>query len=203
MGGELPNKIGTAKLWQAVTLLARQEQLVWGGLPKDVPMSPGSAVIVEPTSSKSMPPDTIVGRVVTLMRGDRWVTMKVTNLSDKPIPLKSNRQLVVSPCLAVEDFEIFHGVGEVENTSPEEHATPINPSDLEEWLQVVGLSDLDLRSSHTDHKGREKLVQLIEHYNDVFSKHALDCGESKGFVVCSVALIREFHLPSIRHCDKP
>lgn len=29
---------------------------------------------------------------------------------------------------------------------------------------------------------REKLVQLLENYHDVFSKHALDCGEVSGFV---------------------
>ena len=41
---------------------------------------------------------------------------------------------------------------------------------------------LILKLCHTDHKGKEKLVQLLERYNDVFSKHALVCGETKGFV---------------------
>lgn len=174
-GSELPTKIGTVKLRQAVTLLARQEYLVWGKLPKNAPMSPGSAAIVEPTSSKSMPHNIMVGRVVTPLWGDRWVPMKVTNLSDKPITLKRNCKLAdVSPCLAVEDFEIFQGSCEVEKTTPEEHATPTNISELEQRLRDVGLSDLDLKSCHTDHKGTEKLVQLIARYNDVFSKHALD-----------------------------
>lgn len=53
-GDELPEKIGTVKLQQSITLLTRQEHLVWGKLPKNVPMSPGSTVIVEPTASKSM-----------------------------------------------------------------------------------------------------------------------------------------------------
>ena len=61
---ELPNKIGTVKLRQSVILLARQEHLVRGKLPKDTPMSPGSTVIVEPTSSKSMPRNIMVGHVV-------------------------------------------------------------------------------------------------------------------------------------------
>lgn len=34
--------IGTVKLQQSVTLLARQEHLVWGKLPKNISMSPGS-----------------------------------------------------------------------------------------------------------------------------------------------------------------
>ncbi|KAJ8373700.1 hypothetical protein SKAU_G00042800 [Synaphobranchus kaupii] len=41
-GEEMPNKIGTVKLTQAVTLLAKQEHLVRGRLPNNVPMSPGS-----------------------------------------------------------------------------------------------------------------------------------------------------------------
>lgn len=47
---KLPGKIGTVKLQQSVTLLARQEHLVWGKLPKNAPILPGSTVIVEPTS---------------------------------------------------------------------------------------------------------------------------------------------------------
>lgn len=51
-GEELPDVIGTVKLQQSVTLLARQEYLIWGKLPKNVPMSPGSTVNAEPTSYK-------------------------------------------------------------------------------------------------------------------------------------------------------
>ena len=40
-GEELPDKIGTVKLKHSVTLLAMQEQLVWGKLPNNAPMSPG------------------------------------------------------------------------------------------------------------------------------------------------------------------
>jgi len=36
-GSELPDKVGTIKLQQCVTLLARQEHLVWGKLPKKCP----------------------------------------------------------------------------------------------------------------------------------------------------------------------
>lgn len=89
---EMPRKIGTVKLNQAVTLLAKQEHLVWGRLPNSVPMSPGSTIVVEPTSFKTMPQNIIVGRVITPMWGDRWVPMKVTNLSDKPITSKEKLQ---------------------------------------------------------------------------------------------------------------
>ncbi|KAG1950297.1 hypothetical protein F2P79_010868 [Pimephales promelas] len=54
-GSEVPDKIGTVKLTQAVLLLPRHEHLVWGRLPTSVQMSPGSTVVVEPTNSKAMP----------------------------------------------------------------------------------------------------------------------------------------------------
>lgn len=87
-GEELPGRIGTVKLQQSVTLLARQEHQVWGRLPNNVPMSLGSTVIVEPTSSRSMPRNIMVGRVITPLWGDGWIPMKITNLTDKPITLR-------------------------------------------------------------------------------------------------------------------
>lgn len=54
-GSDVPDKIGTVKLTQAVTLLPRHEPLVWGRLPARAPMSPGSTVVVEPTSSRAVP----------------------------------------------------------------------------------------------------------------------------------------------------
>ena len=89
-GEELQNKIGTVKLKQSVILLVRQEHLVWGKLPKDTPMSTGSTASVESTS---MPRNIMVGRVVTPLWGDRWVPMKVTNLSDIPITLERKKKL--------------------------------------------------------------------------------------------------------------
>ena len=53
-GSAVPEKIGTVKLTQAVTLLPRHEHLVWGRLPAKSPMSPGSTVVVEQTNSKAM-----------------------------------------------------------------------------------------------------------------------------------------------------
>ncbi len=50
-GDEMPDVIGTAKLVQAVTLLPKQEHLVWAKLPPTAPISEGSAVLIEPTKS--------------------------------------------------------------------------------------------------------------------------------------------------------
>ncbi len=127
-GSELPDKVGTIKLQQCVTLLARQEHLVWGKLPKNVPMSPGSTVVVEPTTSRSVSRDIMIGRVVTPLWVDHWVPVKVTNVSDKPITLKRNCKLAdVSPCVAVEDFELFQGLSRAELFEKESQCLP-NPS---------------------------------------------------------------------------
>lgn len=107
-GDVIPDKIGTVKLTQAVTLLPRHEHLVWGRLPANVPLSPGSTVVIEPTNSKAMPRDILVGRLVTPLWGDRWVPLTVVNSSDRAITLKRNSKLAdVSPCLAIEDLEVF------------------------------------------------------------------------------------------------
>lgn len=68
-GETVPDKIGTVKLTQAVVLLPEHEHLVWGRLPPNVPMSPGSTVIVEPTNSKALPRDILVGRLVNTTLG--------------------------------------------------------------------------------------------------------------------------------------
>lgn len=134
-GEELPDKVGTVKLKQSVTLLAKPEHLVWAKLPNDTPMSPGNTVIVQPTSSKSMPRNIMVGRVMTPLWGDGWIPMKVTNLSDRPVMLKRNCKLAdVSPCLAVEDFELFQGSSQNYKTVSVKHQTSTSISDLEQIL---------------------------------------------------------------------
>lgn len=137
-------------------------------------MSPGSTIIVEVTSSRTMPRDIIIGRVVMPLWGDRWVPLKVTNLSDKPVTLKRNRKLAdVFPCLAVS----------VMLRCPHPR------------LRALSLSDIDIDSA--SHTAKESLVQLLESYNDVFSKHALDCGEVRGFfhLIC-LTDERPFQVPN-------
>ncbi|KAI7799059.1 hypothetical protein IRJ41_016640, partial [Triplophysa rosa] len=185
-GGDPPDRVGTVKLQRSVTLMARQEHLVWGRLPSNAVMSLGSTVIVEATSSRSMPRDILIGRVVTPLWGDWWVPLKVTNLSDKPVTLKRNRKLAdVFPGLAVEDFDLLQGFS---------HASSV--ADLKQRLNAVGLDDINIDSCSVKDTVKEKLVQLLENYNDVFSKHALDCGEARGFVH-RIRLIDErlFRLP--------
>lgn len=109
-GDELPDMIRTVKLQPSVTLLAKQEHLVWGKLPKNVPMSPGSTVIVEPTSSKFMPRNMMVGCVIRTLLVDRWIPMKITNLTDRSITLKrKSKSVKVSPCLAFGALAGFPG----------------------------------------------------------------------------------------------
>ncbi|KAI4812430.1 hypothetical protein KUCAC02_023818 [Chaenocephalus aceratus] len=181
-GEELPDRIGTVKLQHAVTLMAKKEHLVWGKLPNNAPMSPGSTVIVEPTSSKCMPRNIMIGRVITPLWGDRWIPMKVTNVSDKPITLKRNSKLAdVFPCLAVEEFEAFQGTSQLNNVKEEESLGKAKPTDFKQRLQQVGLTEVDIDQCQAGQGGKERLVALLEKYNDIFSKHSMDCGEAEGF----------------------
>lgn len=50
---------------------------------------------------------------------------------------------------------------------------------LKKKLTDFGL--IDINSSRISHSTQQELVQLLVSYNDIFSKHALDCGEAKGF----------------------
>ena len=122
-----------------------------------------------------MPRNIMVGRVITPLWGDRWVPMKVTNMSNKPITLKRNSKLAdVSPCLAVEDFEVFQGTSQPEKAKQEKRQDKVKPTDLKQRLQHVGLTDVDIDKCNAGQVGKEKLVELLEKYNDIFSKHALD-----------------------------
>lgn len=186
-GDEVPDKIGSVKLPRAVTLLPQQEHLVWGKLSSKAPVSPGSTIIVEPCTSKSRPRDVLVGRVVTPMWGDRWVPLKLTNLSSKPITLKRHSLVAeVSPCVAVEDFNLQQGSCKMETGKKEQvsESTTTAPTaaNLKARLSELGLGDLDIDSCHTSIQSKAKLVELVEQYEDIFSRHPLDCGEAKGFV---------------------
>lgn len=68
-GADVPEKVGTVKLTQAVTLLPRQEYLIWGRLPSNMPMSPRSTVMVESSTSRCVPRGIMVGRVITPLWG--------------------------------------------------------------------------------------------------------------------------------------
>lgn len=183
-GEDVPERVGTVKLTQAVTLLPKQEYLLWGRLPSNMPKSPGSTVIVEPTTSKCVPRSIMVGRVVTPLWGDGWTPMKVTNITDKPITLRRNSKLAdVSPCVAAEDLTLFQGTCQREDdTSEVTRVKQEDITDLKERLQKSGLGDVDVDHCEVSPSTKLQLVTLLEKYQDVFSKHHLDCGEAKGFV---------------------
>jgi hypothetical protein len=182
-GSAVPEKIGTVKLTQAVTLLPRHEHLVWGRLPAKSPMSPGSTVVVEQTNPKAMPRGVLVGRLVTPLWGDRWVPMTVVNPSDKAITLKRNCKLAdVFPCLAVEDLDVFQGSQaasekEQPDTEKRQHDASFSASlssQAGKSLSELGLSDVDVASCQVSEACRSQLKQLITDYQDIFSKHSLD-----------------------------
>lgn len=70
-GETSPDVIGTVKLTQAVTLLSKQEHIVWSKLPATSAVSEGSAVLVEPSRGLSHKNDVIVCRSVGTMNGER------------------------------------------------------------------------------------------------------------------------------------
>ncbi|KAM7379874.1 hypothetical protein PAMP_005391 [Pampus punctatissimus] len=183
-GPELPDKVGTVTLRQAVTIAPQQEYLVWGKLPSSAPVSPGSTVIVEPTSSRSAPKDIIVGRVVTPMWGDRWVPMKILNSTERPVTLRHNAKVAdVFPCVAMEDLPISQSVS---RPQAGQEADLISNSDTSsapfQRLKDCGLGDIDLEGCEVSDNWKQRLADLVIAYQDVFSKDKLDCGEAKEFV---------------------
>ncbi len=182
-GSLQPDKLGSVKLCQAVTLLPRSEHLVWGKLPANTHISPGSTVIVEPTTSRSAPRHVLVGRVVSPMWGDRWVPMKILNPSKSPITLRRNTKLAdVSPCLAVEDVSLTQGVCKPHDVTDSALPKPILSVDPVRLLHEYGLEDVDIDGCEVSESWKEELASLILSYHDVFSRDRLDCGEAKDFV---------------------
>ncbi|KAL7878642.1 hypothetical protein AOLI_G00096160 [Acnodon oligacanthus] len=86
----------------------------------------------------------------------------------------STRAALPQPFSAVELFAMYSNalVRSHENRSVE----------VNEELKLVGLSDLDLESCDVSETWKEKLTDLVLKYEDVFSRHYLDCGEAKVFV---------------------
>uniref|UniRef100_A0A3B1KC70 Gypsy retrotransposon integrase-like protein 1 n=1 Tax=Astyanax mexicanus TaxID=7994 RepID=A0A3B1KC70_ASTMX len=181
-GKNVPDKIGTVKCNSATYLEPGQEYLVWGKLPKTTSVSPGSAVMTECTSSHSVPRGIMVARVITPLWGDRWVPLRIMNISDKPVLLRRNAKLAdVFPCVAVEDFELTS----CPQSIPPSHAAPNQAKgrvSSEEKLASLGLDKVDLSLCDVSEECRTELSDLIVQYEDIFSRHHLDCGKAEGFV---------------------
>lgn len=92
-GDTIPDRVGTVVLKQSVTLAPQHEHLVWGKLKEQVPLSVGSTVLIEPTSSKAAPRNVMVGHTVCPLWGDKWIPLKVINLLNHPIVLRRNAKL--------------------------------------------------------------------------------------------------------------
>lgn len=190
-GDTVPDFIGTVKLVQAVTLLPKQEHLVWGKLPAASPLSEGSTVLVEPSKTQIHNKHIIVCRSVASMNGERWIPVRILNTSDNAVTLRRHTKIAdVSSCIAIEDLDMAPEqtsaaeirvqtqtvCGETAN-SPD---SPPCPS-FRDSLHNLGLDDLDIDSCEVSEHWKAQLLQLIHKYEDVFSRSKLDCGLAKDF----------------------
>ncbi|XP_061740923.1 uncharacterized protein LOC133541492 [Nerophis ophidion] len=200
--GECPDKVGAVKLKHAVTLEPMTEHLVWGRLPSHASLSAGSAVVVEPSESRTVPRTIVVGRVVTPLWGDGWVPVRVINPATKPVTLRRNCIIAdVSPCVALEDFDTDYLYDNdktndvkctvtrtVDQTDTGSEKTLTVDSEYaahrpySSTLHDLGLGDIDIDSSNLSPFWRTKLVDLLAKYESIFSRNSLDCGKAKDFV---------------------
>lgn len=180
-GEDIPEVVGTVKLNQAVTLLPGHEHLVWGKLPAKSRGIPGCTVVVEPTKSRSVPRNILIGRVVTPLWGDGWVPMKIINPTNNPITLRRNAKLAdVSPCIAVEELQTSSTP--TVKSCCQQFTNDQSISDITKVLKEMGLNELDLESCEVSDQCKKEMSKLAFKYADIFSKHKLDCGEVKDFV---------------------
>ncbi|KAG1939019.1 interleukin-1 receptor accessory protein-like 1-A [Pimephales promelas] len=106
-GEDVPIKIETVRCNSATCLEPGREYLIWGKLPKNTAVSPGSTILTEPTSSRSAPRGVLVAKIVTSLWGDRWVPLKLINTSDRPVLLRRNGKLAdVYSCVSIEDMDV-------------------------------------------------------------------------------------------------
>ncbi|KAK0151740.1 hypothetical protein N1851_006949 [Merluccius polli] len=105
-GSKVPDKVGTLRLKQAVTLEPMEEHLVWARLKGVQNISAGSAVVIEPTQARSRPRNILVGRTVAILRNDGWLPVKIVNPLPRPVVLRRNTKVADAfPCMALEDFD--------------------------------------------------------------------------------------------------
>uniref|UniRef100_A0A8C5H551 Gypsy retrotransposon integrase-like protein 1 n=1 Tax=Gouania willdenowi TaxID=441366 RepID=A0A8C5H551_GOUWI len=181
--GSMPEKIGTVKLKQSVTLEPQCEHLVWGKLPASAPVSAGSTVIVEPTQSRSRPRNVLVGRVISPLWGDRWVPLKLINPSSVNVTLKRNCKIAdVSPCVAVEELSPPDKIQVNMQSVTQDSASTRSPKQMVDALKQLGLEDLNLSICEVSNQWKDRLLQLVEKYEVVFSRDRMDCGKASDFV---------------------
>lgn len=165
-----PDKICTGKLPNAVTLLPQHEHLVWGKLSSKVPLSPNS-MIMKLCTSKSRLWYIFVEWVITVGALPKPITLKHPKVSD------------ISHCIAVEDHSIPQGSCKMENRKPEQSIKPTTTdTNFKDRLLNLGLINFDMKSCHASLHAKREFVELVEEYEDIFSRYSLDCVEAKGFV---------------------
>ena len=89
--------------------------------------------------------------------------------------------LIVFPCVAVEDFELTSYPQSTLSGPPNPDLEPDKCS-AKDKLKSVGLSGLDLSLCDVSKECKNDLADLIVRYEDIFSRHQLDCGKAEGFV---------------------
>lgn len=192
-GDSIPDRVGTLRLRSAVTLQPRSEHLVWGRLPPGSVLSVGSTVVIEPSTSRCAHRNVLIGRVVSPLWGDGWLPVKMINPTNAEIVLRKNAKVAdVYPCVALEDLDqttdrVFsQNVGAVRSDKSCGSLTVGGSTSGASLtgngrLDDLGLSDLNVGDCEVSPFWKNKLVDLIEKYECVFSRHSLDCGEAKGF----------------------
>lgn len=206
--GAMPLKVGTARLKRCVALQPMSEHLVWAKLRESDVSAVGSTVIIEPTQSKARPAQILVGRVVTSLWGDGWVPVKIVNPTEKPLTLKKNAKVAdVSSCLSVQDFPESDRIQSSAQFTQSSSPSPRSENEISQILTDMGLEDLNLSSCEVSSEWKDKLLQIIEQYESIFSRHKMDCGEATDFVH-RIRLVddKPFRLPYRRvppcHYDK-
>ncbi|XP_041926157.1 uncharacterized protein LOC121689966 [Alosa sapidissima] len=189
-GGSIPDKVGTLRLKSAVTLQPMAEHLVWGRLPPKTHISVGSTVVVEPSTSRCINRQMLVGRVVSPMWGDGWLPVKIINPTSVAVTLRRNAKVAdVYPAIALEDFDqhfVSQHVAKVSSGSS--HGSLSVKSDSGSCvgngdctLQSLGLGAIPIDGCQVSSQWKDKLVELITEFESIFSRHHLDCGEASEF----------------------
>lgn len=198
----IPDKVGTLRLRSAVTLQPRSEHLVWGRLPPGSVLSVWSTVVIEPSTSRCLHRNVLVGRVVSPLWGDGWLPVKMINPTNAEIVLSKNVKVAdVYACVALEDLEqmtdwvVSQNAGAVHSDRScgslrtVRDSTSVEGSVGDSRLDDLGLNNLNVKDCEVSSFWQNKLVDLVEKYECVFSRHSLDCGEAKGFVIVSELLM--------------
>ncbi|KAL1277366.1 hypothetical protein QQF64_024039 [Cirrhinus molitorella] len=191
-GSNIPDKVGTLKSKSAVVLQPMSEHLVWGRLPPGLKLSVGSTVVIEPSTSRCVHRNVLVGRVISPLWGDGWLPVKMINPTNSEIVLRRNAKLAdIYPCIALEDFDqvpeqkVFQNVAMSSGNSCGSLSAKSSVSGVRQFsdlqLDELGLKDLNVNDCEVSPFWRSRLVDLIKKYECVFSRHSLDCGEAKGF----------------------